>query len=198
VNNCGICLILSAPSGGGKTTIIRALMEMFPNLRHSISYTTRQPREDKSDITDYHFIDEKKFRAMVEAEEFLEWAEVHSFLYGTRRRDLETLLGHGYDVVLDIDIQGAARMRNVFPAAVHIFIMPPSLETLEQRLRDRESESERSIQKRLENAHKELDAFQSFDYLVINDEFEKTIDQIRSILIAERCKTNRFSFARKK
>jgi guanylate kinase len=187
----GICLVLSAPSGGGKTTLIRALETKFPNLRHSISYTTRNPREDSTDLHDYHFISEVQFRQLVADGEFLEWAEVHSFLYGTRRSDLESLLEQGFDVILDIDVQGSAQFKQKFPDAVHVFIMPPSLEILEARLRARKSETEEMIQKRLNNARSEIKAFRRFDYIIINDDLDSAIDRIRSILIAEHCRATR-------
>jgi guanylate kinase len=187
----GVCLILSAPSGGGKTTIIRAIMERFPNVRHSISYTTRNPRNDRSDLNDYHFISIAEFTNLVEDGEFLEWANVHGHRYGTRRRDLQELLAQGFDVVLDIDVQGSMLIRPKMPEAAHVFIMPPSLEVLENRLRARASESESDIRNRLHNALMEMKAYRNYDFVVINDDLDSTVDSIRSILISERCRVSR-------
>lgn len=187
----GLCMVMSAPSGGGKTTLIRAMMTRFPNLRHSISYTTRKPRSDRSDWSDYHFISDAEFDCMVEKGEFLEWAEVHGSRYGTSRKDLRELLQAGHDVVLDIDVQGAVQMKKIYPDAVYVFIIPPSASVLETRLRTRNSETPESLARRLENAKREISAYSSYDYVVINDELDESVMQIESILIAERLSTKR-------
>ncbi|HPQ41067.1 MAG TPA: guanylate kinase [bacterium] len=193
MTNPGICLVLSAPSGGGKTTLIREMLERFPRLRHSISYTTRIPRDDRSDAEDYHFIDESTFRKMIADGEFLEWAEVHGRLYGTSRNDLEALLNDGYDVIMDIDIQGANQLMSHFADAVYVFILPPSIEILEQRLRHRRSESGASLARRLHNARREITRCTGYNYLVINDDLDTAVDQLRSILIAEHMNMKRRS-----
>ena len=170
--------------------MIRALMEKFPELRHSISYTTRPVRKDRADLEDYHFVDEETFRNMVEQNEFLEWAKVHNHYYGTCRRDLLKLLESGFDAVLDIDIQGALTLRKMYPKGVQIFILPPSLSVLEERLRSRGSETEENLKTRLRNAKKEIQAYGNYDYVIINDDLAKAIENIRCILIAEHCKTS--------
>ncbi|MBN1297967.1 guanylate kinase [bacterium] len=187
----GICMIVSAPSGGGKSTLIREMLQRFDNLRHSISYTTRTPRLDEGDKNDYHFIDEAAFLQMQAADEFLEWAEVHGRLYGTSRNDLDTLLAHGYDVIMDIDIQGAMQAKEQLADAVYVFVMPPSMEILEQRLRDRRSETLAALERRLSNALQEIPWYDRYDYVVINDDLETAIDRLRSILIAEHLSTKR-------
>ncbi|MBN1551793.1 guanylate kinase [bacterium] len=190
--NQGICIILSAPSGGGKTSIIRELMSRLPILKHSISYTTRSVRSDKEDGKDYHFVTEDTFRKMVENGEFLEWAVVHGKFYGTSKHDLMVLLDNGYDVILDIDIQGSRNMRKAFQKGVHIFVMPPSMEVLENRLRSRGSENEEDLKKRLENARNEMVAYWEYDYVVINSNLESAVETIKSIVIAERARADRF------
>ncbi len=184
-------MVLSAPSGGGKTTLIRAMMEQFSSMRHSISYTTRQPREDKSDRYDYHFISENEFDGMVERDEFIEWAVVHGKRYGTSRKDLQALLEAGHDVIMDIDVEGALQLRKTRKDAVYVFIVPPSASVLEQRLRGRNSETEESLNIRLENAMREITAFSRYDYAVVNDDLGTSIKQIESIFIAERLSTKR-------
>ncbi len=191
----GLCLILSAPSGGGKTTLIRALEKRFPKLRHSISYTTRRVRDDGADVNDYHFISEQEFDALVRENEFLEWATVHSHKYGTRRRDLDKLLREGYDVILDIDVQGAAQLRSVFPQGIYIFIMPPSYRVLEERLTSRGSESKSTLQQRLRNARDEMRAYTAYDYVIINDVLDDAVERVRCIITAERCRCERMKQA---
>jgi len=191
VNSEGICLVLSAPSGGGKTTLIRGLMQQFSHLRHSISYTTRQPRSDSSDKEDYHFIDSTTFHQMIDRNEFLEWARVHDHFYGTSKKDLQNLLNDGFDVVLDIDVQGAIQLKDQLEGAVYIFVMPPSMKILSERLVNRKSETKESLERRLANARREIKEFSKYDYIVINDEIELAIEQLKSIVIAEHLNTAR-------
>ncbi len=187
----GICFILSSPSGGGKTTLIRKMLKLFPDMRHSISYTTRPPRNDVRDQTDYHFISEESFASMIERNEFLEWAIVHGFHYGTSRQDLSKLLDAGYNVLLDIDVKGSLKLMQEFKEAVFIFIVPPSIQVLEKRLRQRRSESDDILSRRLKNAIKEVTAYFHYDYIVINDALEDAIAGLKAIITAEHLKANR-------
>ncbi|MBN1878975.1 guanylate kinase [bacterium] len=189
--NESLCMVLSAPSGGGKTTLIRAMMARFPNLKHSISYTTRDPRSDMTDRDDYHFISDTEFDRMVKENAFLEWAEVHGKRYGTSRKDLKSLLDAGYDVVLDIDVQGALQMKRIYRDAVYVFILPPSVDVLEERLRARQSETEENLRRRLINAKREINEFSKYNYVVVNDDLDTSVNQIESIFIAERLSTRR-------
>ena len=187
----GLCLVLSAPSGGGKTTLIREMLRKFENLRHSISYTTRSPRNEADDQNAYHFISDTAFRQMIDEDRMLEWAEVHGKLYGTSADDLEELLSLGYDVAMDIDVQGAIQLRDRLREAVYVFIVPPSMEELERRLRNRRSETEENLRRRLTNARREIKYLDEYDYVVVNDELDEAIDHLRSILIAEHLSTSR-------
>jgi len=182
--------VVSAPSGAGKTTLCRAMTDSLENLTHSISYATRKPRSGEIDGRDYHFISPARFQAMIDAGDFAEWAEVHSNLYGTSRRVLDDMISKGVDVILDIDTQGAKQIKSKFNTAVFIFIMPPSLEILEERLRNRKSDHEEEINKRMRRAREEIKDFNMYDYIVVNRDFARALTEIRSIVIAERCRTN--------
>lgn len=192
MSNKGLCIILSSPSGGGKTTLIRTLLSRYSNLRHSISYTTRPPRQEAADLDHYHFITEAEFMRLRDEQAFLEWAVVHGFYYGTKRSDLDSLVQNGYDVILDIDTQGASQLRSQLKEAVFIFIMPPSIKILEHRLRSRRSESECSLNIRLSNARNEIKQYKLFDYVVINDDILSAVDRVRSIMNAEHCRVENF------
>jgi len=186
----GLLFVVSAPSGAGKTTLCRAMTDSLENLTHSISYATRKPRSGEIDGRDYHFISPARFQAMIDAGDFAEWAEVHSNLYGTSRRVLDDMISKGVDVILDIDTQGAKQIKSKFNTAVFIFIMPPSLEILEERLRNRKSDHEEEINKRMRRAREEIKDFNMYDYIVVNRDFARALTEIRSIVIAERCRTN--------
>ncbi len=193
----GICrtgklFILSAPSGAGKTTILKKVMADLPGLAFSISHTTRRPRPGEVDGSDYHFVSREQFEAMREEGHFWEWAEVHGNLYGTSRTAVMAQLASGLDVILDIDVQGAAMLRQCGDAqGAFLFIAPPSLQTLEQRLRGRQTESEETIGLRLHNAKNEMMAVAFYDYLIVNDALEQAIDTLRAIIIAERSRGHR-------
>ncbi len=188
----GKLFILSAPSGAGKTTLLKKVMADLPGLAFSVSHTTRLPRSGEHDEVDYHFISRDQFEAMREQGVFLEWAEVHGNLYGTSRPALLTQLETGLDVVLDIDVQGAAIIRNsaAIPSA-SLFITPPSLPELERRLRGRGTDSEETILLRLKNAGKEMQAAVDYEYLIVNDSLEQAFDTLRAIVIAERSRGHR-------
>lgn len=188
----GLPFIISSPSGGGKTTILRKVFAELPGLVFSVSHTTRPSRAGEVDGRDYHFVGVEEFTSIREQSPsgFLEWARVHDNFYGTSRREVEKLLGEGLDVVLDIDIQGARQVKEAIEA-VSIFIAPPSLAELERRLRGRGTESEEVVALRLANARRELAAASEYDYLVVNDSLAEAVETVRSIIIGERAKRRR-------
>lgn len=188
----GILLVISSPSGGGKTTILKKVMADLPGMAFSVSHTTREPRTGETDGRDYHFVSRDAFREIVSRHPsgFLEWAEVHGNLYGTGRDEVERQLAAGNDIILDIDVQGAMQVR-AESAPVLVFIAPPSLAELENRLRKRATDSDGTIALRLENARTELGCIDQYDYLIINDRLEEAIDSLRSIIIAERSRRRR-------
>jgi guanylate kinase len=186
----GLLFVVSAPSGAGKTSLCRAVTDSLEDLRHSISYTTRKPRPGEIDGRDYYFVTEDRFRDMNQAGDFAEWAEVHSNFYGTSRRVLDGMRGEGIDVILDIDTQGAKQIKTKFEEkAVFIFIMPPSLEILEERLRNRKSDHENEIKKRMQRARDEIRDYSMYDYVIVNRDFERALIELRSVITAERCRT---------
>ncbi len=187
----GSLLVISAPSGSGKTTLVRQLVADVKGVEFSISYTTRSPRQSEKDGVDYHFVLEKEFRSRIEGNDLLEWAEVHGKLYGTGRATTEAALGRGVDVVLDIDVQGAAQVKQDMPDAVLIFILPPSFDALEQRLRDRRQNEGADIERRLTVARREVSLYQNYDYAVVNDEIERCGGLLKSIVLAERARRQR-------
>jgi guanylate kinase len=184
----GLLFIVSAPSGAGKTTLVERLVEQTPHLRMSRSYTSRPAREGEVDGVDYNFVSRERFEAMVVAGEFLEWADVFGNLYGTSAGDTERLLETGVDLVLVIDVQGARKVRRRGIETTAIFVMPPSLDVLERRLRGRSKDSEEAIQRRLRVARQEVAAFAEYDFVVINDELTATVERLRSIVVAERAR----------
>lgn len=186
-----IGIVLSAPSGGGKTSICRALLERDPDLAYSLSTTSRPPRAHERTGRDYDFVSREAFERMIADGVFLEHAEVHGHLYGTRRDLFEERLASGRDVVLDIDVQGALNLRKASGKAVLIFVLPPSLAVLEERLRGRGSDTEETIRRRLKNASAEIAEAWVFDYLVMNEDLDETIDAIRAIITAERQRASR-------
>ena len=188
-NRDGILFVVSAPSGAGKTTLCKGITDSLENLTHSISYTTRSPRPGETDGRDYYFVGADRFRDMVRAGDFAEHAEVHGNLYGTSKRVLDDMIKEGVDVILDIDTQGARQIKSHFSTAVFVFIMPPSLAILEERLRNRKSDHEDEIRKRLKRAVDEIRDYGMYDYIVVNRDFERALSELRSIVAAERCRT---------
>ena len=184
----GLLFVVSAPSGAGKTSLCLAITETLEKLTHSVSTTTRKPRSGEIDGRDYYFVSEKRFREMIEAGDFAEWAEVHSHLYGTSRRGLDVMVSKGRDVILDIDTQGAKQIKAKYATAVFIFIMPPSLDILEERLRNRKSDNEDEIKRRMQRSREEIKEYAMYDYLIINRDFDRALTELRSIVIAERCR----------
>ncbi len=188
----GKLFILSAPSGAGKTTMLKKVMADLSGLAFSVSHTTRLPRSGEVDGGDYHFVNRDQFEAMREQGLFWEWAEVHGNLYGTSRPAVLAQLAAGLDVILDIDVQGAAMLRQCGDIqAAFLFIAPPSLRALEQRLRGRHTETEETLYMRLHNAKNEMLAVAFYDYLIVNDSLEQAIDILRAIIIAERSRGHR-------
>jgi guanylate kinase len=187
----GLLFIVSAPSGAGKTTLVERLVEQLPRLKMSRSYTSRRARDGEIDGVDYNFVTRDRFEAMIAAGEFLEWADVFGNLYGTAAADTERMLAEGYDVVLVIDVQGARKVRSLGIDTTTVFVMPPSPDVLEQRLRGRSKDSEEAIQCRLQVARVEVAAFANYDYVVINDELTSAVDRLRSIVIGERARQPR-------
>jgi guanylate kinase len=184
----GLLFVVSAPSGTGKTTIVEKLVQVTPDLALSRSYTSRSIREGESDGIDYNFITRTRFEGMIQANAFLEWADVFGNLYGTCAEDAERELATGRDLVLVIDVQGARQVRRRCPGTVGIFVMPPSFDVLEHRLRGRSKDSEEAMQRRLQTARDEVAAFLEYDYVVVNDELDACVDRLRSVVIAERAR----------
>ena len=182
----GSLFIVSAPSGAGKTTLCRKLVSSLPNLQFSVSYTTRQPRKGEVNDRDYTFINRQDFRLMADKGEFIEWAEVHGELYGTSRKRLEELLDSGNDVILDIDTQGAMQIKERYKEGIYIFILPPSLETLKERLKNRMTDSKEEIGKRLGRAIAEIKTFDKYDYVIINDILEDALMEFEAVVISQR------------
>ena len=187
----GLLFIVSAPSGAGKTTLVERLVEGVPRLRMSRSYTSRPARPGETDGVDYNFVSRDRFEEMIAAGDFLEWADVFGNLYGTCASDTERTLAAGDDVVLVIDVQGARQVRRKGMAATTIFVMPPSFAVLEQRLRGRSKDAEAAIQRRLQVARDEVASFSDYEYVVINDELDGSVDQLRAIVLAERARLTR-------
>ncbi|MSM41284.1 MAG: guanylate kinase [Geobacter sp.] len=187
----GIVFIISAPSGAGKTTLCKEVIDIFHDLRHSVSYTTRQARPGEVHGRDYFFVGQEEFRRMVEADEFVEWAEVHGNCYGTALATLAEYRSRNIDVILDIDCQGARQLKEQFAGGVFIFILPPSYHELRRRLDKRNSDSEEVIEMRIENAAAEIRESRWYNYIIFNDDFSRALEELKSVIIAERCRTDR-------
>jgi guanylate kinase len=183
-----LLFIVSAPSGTGKTTVVERLVKVTPRLKLSRSYTSRVPRQDEADGVDYNFVSRARFDAMVANGEFLEHAEVFGNLYGTRAGDTVRCLETGDDVVLVIDVQGARKVRATGLPHVAIFVLPPSYEVLEKRLRGRSKDTDDAMRRRLQVAREEVSVFEEYDYVVLNDDLESCVERIKAIVLAERSK----------
>jgi guanylate kinase len=184
----GLLFVVSAPSGTGKTTVVERLVQVFPDLALSRSYTSRAMREGEKDGVDYNFITRERFEAMIADDAFLEWADVFGNLYGTAKADAERELATGRDLVLVIDVQGARQVRANGAHTVGIFVLPPSYDALEQRLRGRSKDSEEAIRKRLATARREIRAVAEYEYVIVNDELDACVDRLRAIVLAERAR----------
>ncbi len=192
----GTLFVISAPSGAGKTTLIKRLLSSLDNITFSISYTTRPKREGEREGVDYYFVDEEKFRDMIDRDEFLEYAVVYGNYYGTPKRPVLESLERGIDVILDIDSKGARAVREKLEDAVLIFIFPPSMEVLIERLKSRGTDSEEVIERRIREAELEIEASSIYDYWILNDDLEKAYEELKSIVIAERCRKERWELWR--
>ena len=182
----GTLYIVAAPSGAGKSSIVNACLARDENICLSISFTSRAPRPGERHAEHYHFIGEKEFQGMIDAGEFFEYARVHGDWKGTARQSVEPQLAQGRDVLLEIDWQGARQVRAKVPDAVSIFILPPSRDALEQRMRSRGQDSEATIAQRLAAAREEMSHYSEFDYVIVNDDFDTAVEEMRSIFIASR------------
>ncbi len=191
-NRQGFPIILTAPSGAGKTTLSRAVIKHHPEIYYSISVTSRPPRPAEQDGVDYHFVPVAEFERMLEGGELLEWAMVHDNYYGTPKKQIQDRLEAGVDVIMDIDTVGARSIKKLYPQAVSIFVLPPSLEELARRLVGRASDSEEVIKKRLNKAKLEMAEIGDFEYFIINDDFEAAVHQVTAVIEAERCRLSRY------
>jgi len=184
-----LLLVISSPSGAGKTTLCRRLLRELPSLRFSVSTTTRPIRPGEVDGVDYRFVTHGRFREMIEAEAFIEWAHVHGHLYGTARDQVESPPAGAGGILFDVDVQGAARIKSTYPEATTVFLLPPCMRELERRIRTRGTESDEQVGLRLANARGEIARFEEFEYLVVNDDLERGYDRLRSIVVAAGCLT---------
>ena len=192
-----LCVVISAPSGAGKTTLCERLLEEFHTIKYSVSCTTRSSRKSEKDGKDYVFLTEPEFKRRIEAGDFLEYADVHGYWYGTLRQDVEKALTAGRDVLMDIDVQGAERIRELiskspgsmlYKAFVDVFIVPPDMEILRERVERRGEDSEKSIRRRLKDAEQEMRYWKDYQYVIVNDCLDEAYDQLRSVIIAEHCR----------
>ena len=187
----GLLIVISGPSGAGKGTICKSFMERNKEVVLSVSATTRSPRKGEVDGVNYHFMTKEQFKEKMEADDFLEYAEVYDNFYGTPKSNVEELLESGKDVILEIDIQGALKVKENAEEGIFIFILPPSMEELKQRIIKRGSETEESLMKRFKSAYKEINFVSKYNYAVVNDEVETAVEKLESIITAEKCRVDR-------
>ncbi|MBN1822827.1 MAG: guanylate kinase [Endomicrobiales bacterium] len=192
----GIIFVVSAPSGAGKSTLSGHVVARIPDLKYSISCTTRAPRPGEKNGVHYFFVTKGRFSGMVKKGEFLEWAKVHGHMYGTPKSYISKCVKNGKDIILDIDVQGGLNVRKIYPDSVMIFVMTPNFAVLEKRLKERKKDSRETIKKRLENAKKEITYIPKYDYLIINDKLDVAISELKEIILGERRKTKRAKIPR--
>ncbi|QSQ24981.1 guanylate kinase [Pyxidicoccus parkwayensis] len=193
----GLLLVLSAPSGAGKTTLAHRLLKETPDSVFSISVTTRRPRGKEQDGVDYHFVDVATFQQKIERGEFVEWAEVHHHFYGSPQSAVDEARRKKSVAIFDIDVQGGQAIKRKHPDAVLVFVLPPSMEELERRLRDRQTDSDETIRRRMLAARSEMErGIASYDYIVVNDDFERAYSELRSVVVAERSRRGRVDVSR--
>ena len=185
-----VVIVVSAPSGAGKTTVVARVLQDLQGIRFSVSHTTRPPRGDEREGVDYHYVDRAAFTRLRDEGRLLEWAEVHGNLYGTCRSELDLARAEGRDVLLDLDVQGAAQVRKAIPDAVTVFVLPPSFQELEHRLRGRGQDDEATIERRLAVAGREIQAFKDYDYALVNDDVDACVEGLKSIIRAARCRVS--------
>ncbi len=185
----GNLFVISAPSGAGKTTLCQKLLKKMPHMKLSVSYTTREPRKGEVHDVDYTFVTRDTFKKMIDRGEFAEWATVHGNLYGTSIKRIKELNSRGYDIILDIDIHGAIQLRKSYEGAVYIFVLPPSLEALEERLVNRRTDSDDIIKNRLDNAKAEISQYENYDYIIVNDRIDKAYKELESIVLSAGLRT---------
>ena len=186
-----LLIVLTAPSGTGKTTMARRVLDADERLAFSVSHTTRPPRGTERGAVDYWFVDDATFDQMVERGAFVEWAHVHQCRYGTSREEVERLTAAGRDVLFDIDPQGGVQVMEAFPEAVTVFVVPPSLAELERRLRGRATESAKQVEVRLANARREIGYADRYDYVIVNDDLDRAVEALAAVVVAERRRTTR-------
>jgi guanylate kinase len=194
----GLLFVVSGASGTGKTTLCRAMLKFYPNLRFSVSHTTRPQRPGDKNGRDYHFVSPEEFQRMIDGGGFAEWAQIYGHRYGTSKKMLDQARMEGQDLILDIDSQGARQLRNQNLSAIFIFILPPSLAELKRRLMSRRTEGREALEKRLKEARSEIAEARWYDYLVINDDLREARAQLRAILLAEHCRRERMTEALEK
>jgi guanylate kinase len=192
-NEQGLFIVVSAPSGAGKTSICKEVLKMLPNIRFSVSYTTRPPRPKEEDGKDYYFISDFEFKKRIAEGEFAEWAENFGYLYGTSGKTMKDFLEKGYDLILDVDPRGARELKKNYPGGIFVFVLPPSIDELKVRLRQRGFEEEKNIEKRFQKAMDEIKEIVWYDYIVINDSLNSAIDNLRSIYVAEKSRRERLT-----
>jgi guanylate kinase len=184
----GNLIIVSGPSGAGKSALVESMMQRLPRLKFSVSYTTRAPRGTEQSGVEYFFVDRPKFQSLIDNDSLLEWAEVHANFYGTSREFVDNLLKKGYDVLLDIDVQGAGIIRSKRPDSIGVFILPPSYQVLHERLIGRSLDAGFVIEQRLKKACKEIRHFSEYDYVIINEDLGSSIRELESIILSARCR----------
>lgn len=187
----GQLFVISAPSGTGKSTLLREIRELMPMLGYSVSHTTRKPRAGERDGREYYFVSRSTFKRMADEGSFVEWAEVYGDYYGTSFAALRGTSDAGLDVLLDLDIQGARAIKEHFTSSVLIFLVPPSLDVLEARLRNRGTDEEEVIELRLRKAREEIAQFESYDHVVVNDELERAVTEVEAVILSEQSRTTR-------
>ena len=194
MNKKGILIVISGPSGAGKGTICKELLEKEDNLYLSVSATTRKPREGEVHGVNYYFLEKEDFMKRVENEEFLEWAEVHGNCYGTPKFNVEELINEGKNVILEIDVQGALNVKKNCEDGVFIFVLPPSMEELKRRIIKRGSETPESLITRFKNAYEEINFISKYNYAVVNDDLEEAVKKVQNIILAEGCRVDKIDY----